>query len=246
MQFPCPNCHSTLSLPADSAGRKAQCPSCQSVFRVPDAVSGELPPAAMPDLSVVLMAVVKPERPDRVGCPGCDKILAYDANSAGRIVICPNCQRRIQMPTVAASPLIQVDPGPYASPPATPIWDRPTTIANYEAPGWCLFGVSIAALIVDVLWIGMICLGLLEDNLDDDTMIGFAIFFLWAFLSIICHLVTLVAGLRMTQRRSLSTARLGSIVGLIPCGSCSLLHIPFAIWAVVVLYGSQAAQDFSE
>lgn len=111
-----------------------------------------------------------------------------------------------------------------------------------------MFGISLANIAYDVLWTGFICLGLLADNAgaDADAVLGFVLLFIWALLAIIVHSFSLVAGLRMTQRRSLSTARLGAIFGLVPCGICSVFHIPIAIWAIVVLYNPDAARDFSE
>lgn len=150
--------------------------------------------------------------------------------------------------TAADSPLIRRDVDPYASPPVTSVSDGLSNPAQYATPGWCLFGISIANLGYDVVWTAIITLGLLVDNAgaDADAVLGSVLFFLWALLSIVIHSATLVAGLRMTQQRSLATARLGSILGLIPCGICSVIQIPLAIWAIVVLYNPNAARDFSD
>ena len=111
-------------------------------------------------------------------------------------------------------------------------------------PGAFLQGASVLNLIIDVLWSGMLALGAIQDNLDADAIIGFAVFFFWAILSIACHAMTFVAGWKMMQRQSLSTARFGAILGLVPCGICSVFQIPFAIWALVVLYRAEAPTDF--
>ena len=85
-----------------------------------------------------------------------------------------------------------------------------------------------------------------QDKPDAGTVIGIAMFFVWGLVSIACHAMTFVAGWKMTQRQSLSTARLGAILGFIPCSVCSLVQVPFAIWAVVVLYSAEAPTDFDQ
>jgi hypothetical protein len=266
VQFPCPTCSATLSLPDDSAGRRAQCPSCQATFRVPDI-------APAPFQSDSTDAVIRSERKDAVGCPGCDRLLAFDVTSAGQIVICPSCQRRIKMPTAvemqgiatprptlearpsstfdtprdAPRPLIQRD-DPYASPPLTSGGPYERSETNYAPPGWSLFGISVINLGYDFIWIGIIALGMLSDNAqaDPDAAVGFAVFILWAVVAFIMHSIMLIAGLRMTQKRSLGLVRAGSIMGILPCGVCAIVQIPIGIWAVTVAYGSNATRDFSE
>lgn len=266
MQFPCPTCNATLSLPDDAAGRRAQCPSCQATFRVP-----ELDPPAFRNDSTD--AVIRAGRMDAVGCPGCDRLLAFDETSAGQIVICPSCQRRIKMPTAGAmqgtasprtawesrpqttldtprdapTPLIQRN-DPYASPPLVSSPPRGPSEINYAAPGWSLFGISVLNLGYDVAWLGFVVLGMFSDNAkaDPDAAIGFGLFIAWAFVSIIMHSLSLIAGLRMTQRRSLGLVRAGTITGLVPCGICGIFQLAIAIWALIVAYGTTAASDFAE
>ncbi|MGV3483129.1 MAG: hypothetical protein ACO1RT_01785 [Planctomycetaceae bacterium] len=267
MQFPCPTCSATLSLPDDAAGRKAQCPSCQSVFQVPTA----LPYSAQ---ASELAAVVHRGRTDSVNCPGCDKRLAFNASTAGQVVICPTCQRRIRMPTAAAfydataavaetsspspvapawgvpaspvdGPLIRRNADPYSAPMPDPS-RRAVGTTDYATPGWMWFGTSVVTLGYDFLWTALMVFSMFADNVDADALIGFIFLFGWAGLSILAHSVMLLGALRMTQRRSLGMARLGAFMGLLPCGMCSVIQIPFAVWAIVVLHNSDAAQDFSD
>lgn len=198
-----------------------------------------------------------PERTDAVGCPGCNKLLAFNAASAGQVVICPSCQRRIRMPTAAEmqagrsatrssqSPTSWRSEDPYSAPKQAAFDSNASrSHAIYTTPGAFLLGVSALNLTYDLVWCGLIAMGAIQDKLDADAAIGFAMFFVWALVSIACHAMTLVAGWKMTQRQSLSTARLGAIFGFIPCGACYLIQIPFAIWAVIVLYSTEAPTDF--
>lgn len=93
---------------------------------------------------------------------------------------------------------------------------------------------------------GIIVIAMFTEKLDADAVIGFGMFLGWGLLSIGLHATTLIAGLRMTQRRSLSIARFGSILGLVPCGICSVIQIPFAIWALVAVYSADAPKDFTD
>jgi len=148
--------------------------------------------------------------------------------------------------TVLSQPVIGGDLQPYAAPPLSSDSYRNTTPTNYTAPGWFLFGSSVLTLGYDFLWTAFIGLSMINDKLDADAAIGFGVFIVWGAISILMHATSLVAGLRMTQRRSLSIARVGAVVGLMPCGICSVVQMPFAIWALVAVYSSNAPTDFSE
>lgn len=215
-------------------------------------------------------AVIRSGRMDAVGCPGCDRMLAFDSTTAGQVVICPSCQRRIKMPTAlemqggtmqrpafesrssttfdppseAPRPLIPRD-DPYASPPSLPstVGRSPS---HYSTPGWFLFGISVLNLGYDFVWLGLIALGALAPGNGNANQDGFAVFLVWALISIAMHSLSLIAGLRMTQQRSLSLVRAGSIASLIPCGICGIFQLFIGIWAVVVAYGKNTPQDFSE
>ncbi len=113
-------------------------------------------------------------------------------------------------------------------------------------PGVFLIGVSALNLTYDLVWCGLIAMGVFQDKPDAGTAIGIAMFFFWGLVSIACHATTLVAGWKMTQRQSLSTARFGAILGFVPCGGCYIFQIPFAICAVIVLYSTEAPTDFDQ
>jgi len=135
--------------------------------------------------------------------------------------------------------------GPYAAPTQTVLGSNSSrSNTHYTTPGAFLLGVSALNLAYDLLWLGLIALGAINEQADPDAIVGFAIFGVWGLVAIVCHAMTFVAGWKMTQRQSLSTARFGAIVGFVPCGLCFLFQVPFAIWAVVVLYSSDAPADF--
>lgn len=145
----------------------------------------------------------------------------------------------------ADGPLIRRNADPYSAPMPDPSRGVPGR-TDYATPGWLWFGTGVLTLGYDLLWTAIMSLGLFADNLDADALIGFVLLFGWAALSILAHCVMVLGALRMTQRRSLGMARLGAFIGLLPCGMCSVIQIPFAVWALVVLHNSDAAQDFSD
>ncbi len=275
MQFPCPTCNATLALPDESGGRKAQCPSCQAVFTVPavNAASNE-------NVRNISPAIIYPDRKDAVACPGCDKLLAFNSATAGHVMICPSCQRRVQMPTAAQMdrsrpPIVDrtlTDPGSqYADPQALSGNASPEVLrgpfvpqrsndpyafgslsldagssGKYDVPGWFLIGVSSFHLMFDLLWFGLVLLGLLAEPIDQEAVVGFVFSFFWFGPSALAHSLSLFAGWKMTRRTSLTLARTGAILAIIPCGFCNILSLPVGIWATVVLFGERAKIDFQE
>jgi hypothetical protein len=217
-----------------------------------------------------MRAVVRPERSDAVACPGCDRLLAFNTNSAGQVVICPSCQRRVQMPTAAELQYESSSPpdpiakretvttretfrpfidnqDPYTSPPiarqANTLRRAPT---DYATPGWFLVGSSVLALGYGALWLLFFAISFAGGNGNADQVLGIGAFLAWGLLSIASHSMSLLAGICMIRRSHLWLVRVGAIVALIPCGSCYLLQVPFAIWAVVVAFGTTANQDFEQ
>ncbi len=147
--------------------------------------------------------------------------------------------------STADGPPLRRTADPYAVPVSDPA-RAATRQIDYATPGWLLLGISVLTLGYDLLWTAMVVVGVAVENVDADALMAFAMLFIWAMVSILIHSLMLLGGLRMTQRRSLAMARLGAIVGLVPCGMCSMIQIPFAVWAIVVLHNSEAAQDFAE
>jgi hypothetical protein len=158
--------------------------------------------------------------------------------------------RSFQEPAAATTslprPLLKMEGDPYAAPPLSSETYRSKSSINYSSPGWGLFGVSLLNLGYDFLWLGIVSISMLAEKQNGDAVVGFAVFLLWGVISAVIHSTSLVAGLRMTQRRSLSLARLGAVLGLIPCGVCGIVQLPFAIWALIALYDIDAPSDFTE
>lgn len=64
-------------------------------------------------------------------------------------------------------------------------------------------------------------------------------------LALILSSLTLVAGIKMLQRRSYGLVMAGVIVGMIPCLSgCCCTGLPFGIWALIVLSNEEVRKSF--
>jgi len=64
-------------------------------------------------------------------------------------------------------------------------------------------------------------------------------------LALILSVVTLLAGIRMLQRRSYNLVMTGVILGMLPClSACCCLGLPFGIWALVVLSNPEVRNSF--
>ena len=57
--------------------------------------------------------------------------------------------------------------------------------------------------------------------------------------------ISLMAGIRMLQRRSYGLVMTGVIIGMVPClSACCCTGLPFGIWALVVLSNEEVRKSF--
>ena len=64
-------------------------------------------------------------------------------------------------------------------------------------------------------------------------------------LALILSSLTLVAGIKMLQRRSYGLVMAGVIIGMIPCLSgCCCTGLPFGIWTLIVLSNEEVRKSF--
>jgi hypothetical protein len=64
-------------------------------------------------------------------------------------------------------------------------------------------------------------------------------------VAIFANVATFYGGIQMLRRRNLGWAKLGALTALYPCGLCTVLQLPIAIWAIVILFRETAKYDFS-
>lgn len=253
MEIRCPCCQVLLALADRAVGKRALCPSCRSEFRVP-----ELQPLVEPSPSWSEQPPLDP----LVRCPACERTLAYEPALAGQAIICPTCGRRLRMPapgesvvdlgtastrpafgrptsTAVPTSFPEQSENPYASGPILgPL--PPQATAPYAAAGVMLMILSASGLIFGsvlfcLAFIGAIVLGAGEALL----------MLLVLSLAVVSHGLTIAGGLQMVRRRNLLLARVGAWAALYPCGMFSIFQVPFAIWALVLLYRANAPADFS-
>ncbi len=247
-----------LALADSAAGKRALCPSCETEFRVPEpqaplAVDAQRPGTSPPD--------------PLVRCPACERTLAYDPVLAGQAIICPTCGRRLRMPgpgeqvvdlgaaagqppgrrpatTATASPFPNFGENPYASRPTpVPLQPRPSErMPLYSAAGAILMIFSSAGLFFGGLYLLLLMFG----GAFMASPIEFLIALLVMMLAGLSHALTIAGGLQMILRRNLLLARIGAWAALYPCGMCSILQVPFAIWALVLLYRSSARPTLAQ
>jgi hypothetical protein len=64
-------------------------------------------------------------------------------------------------------------------------------------------------------------------------------------LALIMSVLTLMAGIKMLQRRSYGLVMTGVIIGMVPClSACCCTGLPFGIWALVVLSNEEVRKSF--
>lgn len=120
---------------------------------------------------------------------------------------------------------------PRASAMAPPYTAAGVMLMIFSGLGLFVIGVYLLLLMLG----GAIVLGSLQLLLT----------FLLVGLGSLSQMLAIAGGLQMIQRRNLLLARIGAWAALYPCGPCSVLQIPFAIWALVLLYREHAPADFS-
>jgi len=264
-----------LSLDDSAGGKRALCPNCSTEFRVPSASLSEggtaqplatAEPALPAGANVISGSLIR--------CPACDRTLAIDPSMAGQPIICPTCKRRMRVPAAnepvpPAANDLGYSPGtnpnqwpihptgfepslspsfesnPYVATPSLPgSVPGMQTGTNYALPGAFLailgaIGVIVFAAPLLGAFIGI--LGQQRPMVLDD----FIFMVLWSATSIAFQLLTFIGGVQMIRRRQLGWAKLGAFAALYPCGSCVLVQLPVAIWALVILNREIAVYDFA-
>jgi hypothetical protein len=144
---------------------------------------------------------------------------------------------------------------PYVSPPlgSDPYAAIPTlpgsipgtqTGTNYALPGALLAILGALGTLVFGLSLLGVLIGVVGQRaplaLDD-----FVLTLLWSVTSLTAQLLTFVGGVQMMRRRQLGWAKLGAFAALYPCGSCVLVQLPVAVWAIVILSREIAIYDFA-
>jgi hypothetical protein len=138
-----------------------------------------------------------------------------------------------------------MDPNPYAALPTMPgSIPGMQTGTNYALPGafLAIFGA------MGMLVFGLTLLGALAGvvGLNGPLDVGdFVSTVLWSLTSIVAQLLTFIGGVQMIRRRQLGWAKLGAFAALYPCGTCVLVQLPVAIWAIVILSREIAVYDFA-
>lgn len=264
-----------LSLEDSASGKRALCPNCSTEFRAPGvslSEGGTAGPTATAAAS--LSAGTNVVSGSLIRCPACDRTLAIDPSMVGQPIICPTCKRRMRVPTAneptlpAASDLgyspgtnprpsptnpsgfdLSLSP-PFESNPYAATLSLPGSVpgmqtgTNYALPGAFLailgaLGVLFFAFSLLGAFVGII--GQQRPMVLDD----FIFTFLWSATSIAFQLLTFIGGVQMIRRRQLGWAKLGAFAALYPCGSCVLVQLPVAIWALVILTREIAVYDFA-
>lgn len=134
IRLQCSACNKTLQVADTAAGKKARCPSCQTLNDVPAATT---PPSPSPVASTPKPTKATPASSNTAGakssggaanasgkpetmlvaCSSCGKASRVMKSSAGKTVLCPHCKGKIIVPggKPAAKP-----PAPVAKPVAPP------------------------------------------------------------------------------------------------------------------------------
>lgn len=110
IRFKCPHCKKPLAVKDHLAGKKAACPVCKQILKIPAPVSAPAPAPAPADLEAFAAEALaeKPaeeKAPDEAAsktidfaCPYCDEELHFGRDMAGKQTPCPECRRIVKVP----------------------------------------------------------------------------------------------------------------------------------------------------
>jgi hypothetical protein len=150
---------------------------------------------------------------------------------------------------------------PYA--PVTPQWSSPNGGASNKGSTTQFTVLGILFLLLALVGLAgslLTIAGVLTQyasgevapppNADKAQQMGFWVGY-WGFFSVIVASVlslpiVAIAGINMLRLKGLVLAKFGAVLLCIPgLTSCCILGVPFGIWAIIVLNGESAKQNFS-
>lgn len=212
----CPACDRTLAADPSMAGQAIICPTCKRRMRVPTA-----------EEQATGGRVTSTEKQVDTWVPGPG---VTHPNAAAENPYSEN-------PYFPSAPL---------PPPAgmSQFGWQPTT--NYTLPAVLLLIFSTVSL----LFFGLALFGLAIDGgaaaggQPQADAIGASLMAMLFTVALFSSATTFYGGIQMLRRRNLGWAKLGAIAALYPCGLCTVLQLPIAIWAIVILFRETAKLDF--
>ena len=117
------SCGTKLRVEASAAGKVVTCPKCQKKLRIPDSTKAAAPVAKAATPVATPASAANAPATKVVNCP-CGKKLKVAATSAGKVVACPGCKRKLKIPGPAPSPATQ-PAQPMAAQPVQPMTAQP-------------------------------------------------------------------------------------------------------------------------
>jgi phage FluMu protein Com len=216
IEFRCEQCQRLLRVPDQNAGARARCPQCSHVQGVPSA--GSDPTTEASDTEH-------------------DRAIPY-AHSGGS-------------PSDSSNPFAEhpqpkpfSDGNPYESPYSTGYqpthMTREMARSRVMAPAIILmvFGILGTSVMAFVMVAGI--MDVARNGADEDAIFGM---FFCGF-ALLMELTVAIGSLRMLSLKNHGLALTAAILSLV-CGLCSIITIPFSIWALVVLCDTNVKSQFS-
>ncbi len=229
IQLTCSSCQGTMEVPASSAGQTTACPYCQQLLPIPKAVAS---PRRPPPLAVTPRPLHRPSTEQ-----------AFHADLGTDLGDFGGADQQATNP----SPYLA---NPYA---ATSVYDAPKQPSPklgslpsgrspiiYIMPGVAMIFVAVIGLVYVAVLTIAVFFAFAEPNANQTRLIGAVA---GIVLMAIVGIAILAGGINMVRLSSLKSARAAACIMCIPC-TCYFLSVLVGIWAIWVLYGPQAKEDF--
>jgi hypothetical protein len=221
IEFRCRQCGKLLRTNDDTAGRQAQCPGCGAIGTVPSSTAPSQPPSPplpLPDLGYELAAGPTIPRPDAPENP-------YRSPATPTFKPRPGESKFLAQQRVA---------GPATALMVTAILGILANLAVALLYGIVL-AVSVNGHIREI------------DRHQDPAQLalGSGILVAAGVFGVVVGVLALFGAIRMKKLESYVLSIVTTILVMIPCISpCSLLGLPFGIWALVVLSDQSVKSAF--
>lgn len=222
IEFRCTQCSKLLRVGDDALGKKARCPDCGTIQEVVSPQDSAARPFAEPTSTFPSDA----NRAAPLGGPPASPANPFGDTGSGGTPFGSQGVNPYQAPATAGSP--------------TPM-SRATAMDRVRGPAIGMLVAGIVSLVLQLVVIGAVIVTAISQQ-GPTEVIFFQI--LGQSFGMAASLLMIAGAVKMKNLSSYPLAMAGTIVAMLPCGSCCVISLPFGIWGLIVLLDNQVKSCF--
>ncbi len=203
-------------------------------------------------------------------CTQCSKLLRTADDTAGKKAKCPECGAVLDVPASGAPvgsgpfgtpgqpsdspshfqpPSRPVAPGPSPGQPGPSPFSEEVILAKVRPPAIALLVTAILSLflvLADVIAVVMAeaLPGAIQAPPGFEAALRPEFIIPRSIFAAILYVVMLIGALKMMRLENYGLSMAAAIIGMLPCGCCCIIGLPFGIWSLVVLSGVDVRAAF--